>query len=172
MRKYLMVLVCILFLVLGFLGGHATKGYEVRTYVAEAHEHLNEAAFLHSLVQVRACMLALDGHVMHFVNRPDPTSLYEMAGRMGRCQGWLDEAAKRSDLVVERGEQLGIVNLFYSGFKETIFEVLEREGDMRLLYQSGQSSEELQDLMLQQQRDIHELRKFRDRIEYEIIESW
>lgn len=188
MRKAIFVLLCFLAVCFGYLGfieGQRVKGEELEAYVAEALDQvagreeeidaeLAEASFLHALDQVRACILAVDGSVSHFIHVPDPERLVTVIARMAMCQNWLDEAAARMGDDEHRDRALGTANFFYDGFKQTVFDVLRHQTELLRMLTGERLAEEgeQQEVYLQRQDALREMQKFRDRVELEVVAAW
>jgi hypothetical protein len=113
---------------------------------------------------------------MHYVHRPDLLELKKIRALGLACPTWL-EAGNKLVPSKDKAANLGEIRLFFDGFLESVDNIFARQIQLETLYNNSsfgglENLRKAKGLQEQQNRAIHEFKRFRDRIETELRQAW
>ena len=167
MRPYFSYFIILVFIAsLSFWGGFEAGEKKWSSVVVEAIKQ-------GGLSDLRGCIFAIDSNSLRMVRRLDPKTADKTAWRIEQCDKILARlGALEQDEDTSR--TLGEAKLFYDGYIETLSEILSTQIRLETLYDtiSFETLGEAQELEELQNKQIHETKKFLERLELLIVRAW
>jgi len=168
MRPYFSYLIILVLLIAGlsFGGGFEAGEKKWASVVVEAMKQ-------RGLSDLRGCIFAIDSNSLRMVRNLDPKTADKTAWRIEQCDKILARLG-----ALEQDEDtsriLGEAKLFYGGYIETLSEILATQIQLETLYNalSLETLGKAQELEELQNKQIHETKKFLERLELLIVRAW
>ena len=173
MRKYLLIFLATLLLILSFWGGGKIKEDAVNKHWLAVVESTYRQT---TLSDVRGCFHYIDAEILRYLHVPTDERLQIAFTKVAVCEDLLDKVWKQ-----EANEEirwiLSEAKLFYGGYKETVKETMVNKMALILLYDDpiiftpeGLAQATILEEKLKDQ--IEELNKFTMRLHSLIERSW
>ncbi len=167
MRPYFSYFIILVFVAgLSFWGGLEAGEKKWASVVVEAIKQ-------RGLSDLRGCIFAIDSNSLRMVRRLDPKTADKTAWRIEQCDKILARLG-----ALEQDEDtsriLGEAKLFYDGYTETLSEILATQIQLETLYNefSFGALDRVRELEELQNKQIHESKKFLERLELLIGRAW
>jgi hypothetical protein len=171
MKKYLLILTLIICLLAGFGGG---------AYITDRvwDSQMAPVVARCTVVNFQTCLFMVDSDMMRFIAQSNSRKLKKLRWRMERCSEFLDQAGKTAT-DEKTSRFLGEIRLFYDGYAETLNEIIATQVKLELLYNGfllkdmdKNPGKEILKLSEEQAEHLIETRKFLQRLEALIAETW
>jgi hypothetical protein len=170
--SFLVLLACGLLMV-SFIGGRENRD-------RKGSDLINTSLKYGQLSDVRGCLFASDSQAMRVIRDINPKDVRNLIWRLEQCERFLVTLGN-DEQDEEVGSVLGEARLFYDGYIETLNEIIVSQIKLNALYANAQDATleqrqrieiELERLVIQQENQIKESKKFIERLELLIVRAW